>query len=303
MRRVRYAAALVVLFVGLIPAAASARDHGERAGRTPGRITFVVSSGVRSLAVVPAAGGRLRQLVRGGRIADPDWSPDGRRIVFSRARAGIAQLYVLRVADRRLRQLTHSRQPSIEPDWSPNGRQIVFVRVVGGSTKVLMYNLRTRSARVLLPGRHSDSTPAYSPNGRRIAFTRLLTSSGAEAEEPVFKNEIYVAQANGSHPVRLTRSPGTGVDPAWSPNGRWIAYSAATGASSRIVIMRPNGTGKRVVTEGPLDLEPAWSPDGRNIAFTRRTRGRASIEIVSVSAGRPHELAVGRRVATSPDWH
>src|SRR4249919_2277294 len=168
-----YRAAFLVVLVGLIPAAASAQSDRE-AKRTPGKIVFVLSGRSRSLAVVPAAGGKVRRLLRGGAIAGPDWSPDGRRIVFSRPRAGIAQLYTLRVAGGRPRQLTRSHQPSITPDWSPDGRRVAFVRVLGGSTKVLVYNLQTGGAHVLLRGSHSDSWPAYSPSGAQIAFARLL---------------------------------------------------------------------------------------------------------------------------------
>jgi TolB protein len=295
---------LVFLLVASIPAAASAGGGPSATKtRTPGQIAFVLAKGRNSLAVMPAAGGKVRRLLRGGSVSTPSWSPERRRLVFSWGRRhNPAQLYLVRVADRSVRKLTRGPYSSIEPDWSRDGKQIAFVRVGDGPTHIEVLDVRTGRIRRLVKGRQLDGAPAFSPRGGRMAFTRLVPGPKDEEEE-VFNKDIFVARADGASPVRVTRAEGPDSDPAWSPNGRWIAYSAGAGAHVRIWIMRANGRGKHAITQGPLDVEPTWSPDGRSIAFTRRVRRGASIAVVAVAALRPYSVTPSRLgAASSPDW-
>ena len=292
---------LGVLLVAGLGAAASARATEQ--ARTQGRLAFVLSdkSG-SSLAVMPVGGTRVRRLVRGGNITSPSWSPDRRRIVFSWARRGKpAQLYVIRVSGGKPRPLTRGPYSATQPDWSPNGKRIVYVRVGGGPTQIFAVDVRTGRTRHLVRSKRSDGAPAFSPRGDRIAFTRLI-SIPTDEDEPVFNNEIYVVRANGTKPVRLTRTNISDVDPAWSPNGRWIAYSAGAGVHARICLMRTNGKGNRVLTHGSIDSEPTWSPDGRSIAYSHRAGRNAGIDVVSVAALRPYTVTAHLGAATAPDW-
>ena len=106
--------------------------------------------------------------------------------------------------------------------------------------------------------------PAWSADGRRIAFTRR---SFADENHPG-PFEIWVMNANGSHPHRLAR----GTEPAWSPDGRRIAFTGSyTPRVSHpdIWVMRSDGSHLRRLTFNRLatDRSPDWSPDGRQIAF------------------------------------
>ena len=78
--------------------------------------------------------------------------------------------------------------------------------------------------------------------------------------------------ADGSGQRRLTRNPARDMDPAWSPDGRRIAFDR--GGTQQIWLMNPDGSGQRSLTPaaGWRSRDPDWSPDGRKIAFG----GRAS---------------------------
>ena len=108
-----------------------------------------------------------------------------------------------------------------------------------------------------------DGYVAYSPDGATIAYSS--DRSGAL--------EIYVeGLAEGSAPTSLTRGTGhQAIQPAWSPDGRLIAYTELAGSGIWIVPSR-GGTARKITEWG---AHPTWSPDGRRIAFQSRAAGRS----------------------------
>lgn len=102
-----------------------------------------------------------------------------------------------------------------------------------------------------------EGAPAASPDGRRIVFARKGSCD----------TELYVIRSDGTH---LRRLPGTRVGdelPAWSPDGRTLAFAGPHG----VYTMRFDGTGRRKIFPHGSVLGVAWSPDGRRLAFTRTT--------------------------------
>ena len=122
-----------------------------------------------------------------------------------------------------------------------------------------------------------------------IAFS----STPANADRP----DIYVMRADGSGVRRMTRKGGG--EPAWSPDGRRIAYSrtlsGSFGASIWVVGAR-GGTERRLTRGGEAQWEPTWSPDGRRIAFEAWTSRGSAIGPVGLG---DIQLGVMRRWTTS----
>jgi TolB protein len=110
--------------------------------------------------------------------------------------------------------------------------------------------------------------------------------------------------ADGSNQRRLTFQGGYNTAPAWSPDGRWIAYETQVGGQFDIWLIDPEGqTNVPLVTHGRSDEHPTWSPDSRMLAFQSTRRGRSDIWVMDL--GGSHEQA--RRVTeggenTNPAW-
>ena len=120
--------------------------------------------------------------------------------------------------------------------------------------------------------------------------------------------EIYVADTRHSIARRLTSNAAADdVEPAWSPDGRRLAWVSGSTGSHDIYVMSRDGGGKRRLVEDPADdVEPAWSPDGSRIAFASNRDGRYQLWLPTspaasrrCSSRRPGQSALRR--GTRPD--
>jgi Tol biopolymer transport system component len=244
---------LAALVAALFPATATAADDGL--------IAFTVAEA--GIDVVGPDGSGRRPLVRESGAYSPDWSPDGRRLVYS---AG------------EIRVFDGSRTVGLgvsggAPAWSPDGTRIAFHS--GGDIHVarVTQNLEVLGVDRVIAGR----APAWSPDGTRLAYVDLY-------------GDLYVVDAGGGVPERL--APGLAAeDPDWSPDGRRIAFASGAG----IWAVEIGGTSQRLVESGS---QPAWSPSGSRLAFA----SSGDVRVVDLASGALATLAGGPGSETAPTW-
>ena len=132
-------------------------------------------------------------------------------------------------------------------------------------------DLRSKQKRQLTPGTSIDTSPSYSPDGRQIVFE-------TDRDE---QQEIYVMNSDGSNAHRISWGRDSYSTPVWSPRGDYIAFTKQLGGRFLIGVMRPDGSGERVLTEGYHNEGPTWAPNGRVLMFfresARRERGAANL--------------------------
>ena len=207
-----------------------------------------------------ADGRRLKRLTR-TRVSEsyPTWSPDGRWMLFVSAerRRGNLDLYKMRPNGSGRRRLASTPFCETAPAWSPDGTRIAFLNAcVPGNTRWPLYVMRSDGTGVERLPTGGLGGPSWSPDSRQIALDDGL--------------RIIVLNSDGSNVHVLT----SGTEPAWSPDGQEIAFSRlVTGLCepwnrmSRILAIRTDGTGERVVTPlgsrtwcDPDDYSPDWQP-------------------------------------------
>jgi TolB protein len=153
----------------------------------------------------------------------------------------------------------------------------------GAASELYRVPLAGGAAVRLTRNRASDYFPVASPDGRRIAF---VSDRGGD-------EDIWVMEADGSRPRVLTRDrPRAGgpapldTAPAWSPDGRRIAFASdRAGGEQEVYVMNADGSGLRRLTRTArhvIDTTPAWSPDGRRIVFASTRAGHFNLELFSM---------------------
>jgi Tol biopolymer transport system component len=214
------------------------------------------------LYVVNRNGMNMRWLTRLPGVEDqPEWSPDGRKILFRYVVDNTSNLYLVNVDGTGLTNLTAGLPPTMtdkrDPSWSRDGTRIVFIGAVAGQHKVWVMNADGTNARQVTTDAGFDMTPTFAPDGQRIAFTRYNTA------EPVLGDDVMIVSAQGGVPTRLSLA-GDQRNPAWSPEGHYIAVNGTAVAGqgqTDIYTLRPDGTGLRLRTINPAwggGFNPAW---------------------------------------------
>jgi Tol biopolymer transport system component len=227
--------------------------------RAPARLLFAASvvapdQAPRGFTPSPdiyslASTGHLAQLTFAGGDS-PVPSPDGRLVAFARG----GDLWLMS-ADGRHQRLLARR--GLEPAWSPDSRRIAYASGTPSDIAgIRVIDANGTADRMLVRG--NVASPVWSPDGRSLAFVRTTA---------VQTYQVVIVRKGRQRMIATASGNGA---PSWSADGRWIAYAGCAHRCGvvivhpSVVIVHPNGSGRRVVTSG---TNPIWSPHGRQLAY------------------------------------
>jgi eukaryotic-like serine/threonine-protein kinase len=200
------------------------------------------------------------------------------QIAFSSNRNGLPQIFVMHTDGSGTEQITSMPGGACQPDWSPNGLHLVFISPCPGmqndhpGANLYVINVDGSGLVELPPIDGGAFDPAWSPDGKRIAFASLQNGlaqiSVINLDDPL--RYVVISLTKTSADVQL---PDWSRQPAWSPDGKQIAYTAHSRLTDALQIWVMGDTGEDqtlLINRGAVywDFLPNWSPDGKTILFS-----------------------------------
>lgn len=233
---------------------------------------------------------------------DPEFSPDGTRIAFHSNRppspGNVGQIYVMSIGGTNLRMLTNSEGTNYGAAWSPDGRQIAFTSERDGNPEVYIMNADGSDQRNLSNNPHGyDAGAQWSPDGKSIAYFSGEQKPVSEGYIPsgqpyrYWNADLYILDLDSGHRRQITMTDHDDIYPAWSSDGKRIAFTSSRDGNNEIYIINVDGSGERRITNSiSQDNAAAWLPGDSQISFNRSEtvegQDRASILTFDLREGR-----------------
>ncbi|HEX7838504.1 MAG TPA: Tol-Pal system beta propeller repeat protein TolB [Kofleriaceae bacterium] len=203
------------------------------------------------LYVAAASGGRPTKLSgQHGMNTGAAWSPDGSKIALTLSKDGNPEIYVISASDGSiLKRITNDRAIDTSPAWSPDGSQLAFVSDRNGGPQIFVVSAQGGAAKQVSFNGSYNTTPTWSPRPGKhiIAYT---TRDGGTYD-------IVALDLDTKALTRITQNEGSNEEPAFSPNGRAIAFARA---GQGVFIANADGTGKAVKVWSGSATGVDWGP-------------------------------------------
>jgi TolB protein len=274
------------------------RLTGEK-GYFDSRIVFVDETGpkdrrVKRLALMDQDGAGVRYLTRGDNLVlTPRFNPSTQEITYMSYEQGRPRVYLLNIETGQREIVGDFPGMTFAPRFSPDGQRVIMSLQQGGNANLFTMDLRSKATTRLTETPAIDTSPSYSPDGARIVFESDRGGS----------QQIYIMAAGGGPAQRISFGQGGRYStPVWSPRGDYIAFTRQANGKFAIGVIKPDGSGERVLTEGFHNEGPTFAPNGRVIMFFRDAGGGGpSLYTVDIT-GRNELKVPTPSYASDPAW-
>jgi TolB protein len=274
------------------------RLTGEK-GYFDTRVVFVDETGpkehrIKRLAIMDQDGANVRYLTRGDDLVlTPRFSPSTQEITYMAYGQGDPRVYLLNIETGQREVVGNFPGMSFAPRFSPDGQSVIMSLQEGSNANLFIMDLRSKATTRLTNTPAIDTAPSYAPDGSQICFE---SDRGGHPQ-------IYVMPAAGGAAQRISFGDGSYSTPVWSPRGDYIAFTKQSANSFAIGVMKPDGSGERILTEGFHNEGPTFAPNGRVIMYFSDNVGSPGPSLFTIdTAGRNQQRVPTPSFASDPAW-
>jgi TolB protein len=263
------------------------------------RIVFVDETGpgtarVKRLAIMDQDGANVRYLTRGDDLVlTPRFSPSSQEVTYMAYGQGDPRVYLYNIDTGQREVVGNFPGMSFSPRFSPDGQSVIMSLQEGANTNIFVMDLRSKATTRLTNTQAIDTSPSYSPDGAHVCFE---SDRGGQPQ-------IYVMAASGGPAQRISYGEGEYNTPVWSPRGDYIAFTKIVSSMFAIGVMKPDGSGERILTESFHNEGPTFAPNGQVIMFFRDPGGTSGPSLFTVDiSGRNEQRVPTPNFASDPAW-
>jgi len=222
------------------------------------------------------------------------------QIAFVSSRTGTKEIWVMDYDGANQHPVTSLHTISLTPRWSPDASRIAFTCFAPAhgvvSPQICMYSVDANKVVTFPRYRGTNSSPAWSPDGSHLMFSSSMLGNP----------ELFLTDASGSTPKRLTFANGASTSPAWNPKtGQSVVFVSDRGGIPKLFMMNADGTNSAEIDlpdKGYL-IDPSWAPNGQILAFSwRRPEGNYDIYVMDASTHQLVELTRDSARNERPSW-
>lgn len=222
------------------------------------------------------------------------------QILLVSRKGGDADIYLMNIETKEMRNLTNDPSDDSYPAWSPNGRRIAFASDRDGTTNIFVMDADGKNVKQLTKGLERSRCPAWSPDGKKIAYGRKIIGDDGITESCA----VFVMDIDGGNVKRLNDKDAW--NPSWSADGMKILFaSRRDGNGFRIYEMDTNGDNVNKLTDNPNffgSVYPCYSPNGKKIMWTDGDENALEVYTADADGSNPKALTNDGGLATFASW-
>jgi hypothetical protein len=183
----------------------------------------------------------------------------------------LGDIWTFAEKDSEAKRVTQGIAPAKNPRWSPDGRQILYEVAATQHARIRRMDLDSGQSGELSDAQFVDQQPAWHPDGERIVFSSERGDTGFDLWELDLATRLS---------WRITDQPGDETDPAWSANGRHLAYVHRQAGEWSLMIRRFGEPDEALLVAPEPIFAPSWRPDGSLLTFLQQTPDGLIVQMV-----------------------
>lgn len=240
---------------------------------------------------------KARQMTNNRCISvEPDWAPDGKKLVYTLCEPRSTNIVLLDVARRKHRRISSFRGMNAGATFSKDGKNLALLLSKDGRVELYKMSLRNLKASRITNNRAEEGAPCWNPAGNTILgvanFHRIP--------------KLYLFDVNTGQARPLSSSYTEAVSPDWSNVSNKICFSIKKGRDYHIAAVDMNNlkAGVKLLTKTAGSWEePSWAPDGRHLVCVHRYAGKSTLYMIDSKTGRQKRMQNFSTAESSlPDW-